>query len=123
MGQLNQARFEQMLVGYAPQPASGQRLVVAIDASNTLRPFSHTSPDRGWLYKHNLPDCDKSVTVGWQFSTVVVSAQTKSHTYIFSNRRIPTSQTPAQVAAHQLNNLRDYFTERPINLADRYYPI
>jgi len=123
MGQLNQARFEQTLVRYAPRPIAGQRLVLAVDASNIERPFSQTSPDRGWLYKHNLPDCDKPVTVGWQFSTVVVvPAQTSSHTYIVSNRRIPTSQTPAQVAAQQLSDLRGYFTERPINLGDRYYP-
>ncbi|MEI7556095.1 hypothetical protein, partial [Candidatus Chlorohelix sp.] len=63
------------------------------------RPYSHTSPDRGWLYKHNLLNCDKPVTVGWQFSTVVVvPPQTSSHTYIVSNRRIKTSQTPAEVA-------------------------
>jgi len=123
MGQLNRTRFEQTLVRYAPRPVAGERLVLAVDASNIERPFSQTSPDRGWLYKHNLPDCNKPVTSGWQFSTVVVvPAQTSSHTYIVSNRRIPTSQTPAQVATQQLSELREYFTERPLNLGDRYYP-
>jgi hypothetical protein len=122
-GQLDQTRFEQTLVRYAPPPVAGERVVLAVDASNIERPFSQTSPDRGWLYKHNLPDCDKPVTAGWQFSTVVVvPAQTSSHTYIVSNRRIPTSQTPAQVAAQQLQDLRQYFKERPLNLGDRYYP-
>jgi hypothetical protein len=98
-------------------------LVVAVDASNIERAFSETSPDRGYLYVHNLPECDKPVTVGWQFSTVVVvPPQASSHTYIVSNRRIPTVQSPAQVAAAQLKELRAYFEERPISLGDRYYP-
>jgi hypothetical protein len=72
---------------------------------------------------HNLPECDKPVVAGWQFSTVVVvPPKTSSHTYIVSNRRIPTAQTPAQVAIEQLTALRAYFGERPINLGDRYYP-
>ena len=123
LGKLNQARFEQTLITFAPKPNPGQRLVLAVDASNIERPFSETSRDRGYLYVHNLPECDTPVTVGWQFSTVVVvPPQASSHTYILSNRRIPTSQTPAQVAAAQLKELRPYFTERPINLGDRYYP-
>lgn len=122
-GKLDQARFEQTLLKFAPTPAPGQRLVLAVDASNIERPFSETSRDRGYLYVHNLPECDAPVTVGWQFSTVVVlPPQCSSHTYIVSNRRIPTSQTPAQVASTQLKELRPYFEERPINLGDRYYP-
>src|SRR5205085_8559820 len=123
LGKLDQARFEQMLVNFAPPPLASGRLVLAVDASNIERPFSETSPDRGYLYVHNLPECDAPVTVGWQFSTVVVvPAQVSSHTFIVSNRRIPTAQTPAQVAATQLKELRCYFEERPINLGDRYYP-
>src|SRR5436305_2066829 len=125
LGKLNQARFEQTLVKYAPQPACGQaqRVILAVDASNIERPFSETSRDRGYLYLHNLPECESPVTIGWQFSTVVVvPPHASSHTYIVSNRRIPTTQTPAQVATAQLKELRPYFKERPINLGDRYYP-
>lgn len=123
LGKLNQPRFEQTLLKFAPRPAPGQRLVVAVDASNIERPFSQTSSDRGYLYVHNLPECNAPVTVGWQFSTVVVvPPHSSSHTYILSNRRILTSQTPAGVAITQLKELRPYFQERPINLGDRYYP-
>src|SRR5438132_4526842 len=122
-GKFDQAQFEQTLVKYAPKPTPQERLVLAVDASNIERPFSNTSPDRGYLYVHNLPECAKPVTVGWQFSSVVVvPPKTSSHTYIVSNRRIPTAQTPAQVATTQLRQLRPYFDERPINLGDRYYP-
>ncbi len=48
-GKLDRARFEQTLVHFAPKPAFGQRLVLAVDASNIERPFSETSPDRGYL--------------------------------------------------------------------------
>lgn len=122
-GRVDQARFEQTLVQYAPEPMEGQRLVVAVDASNIERPFSDTSPDRGCLYVHNLPHSDKPVTVGWQFSTVVVvPPKSSSHTYILSNRRIPTEKTPAEVAISQLKALRPHFKQRPISLGDRYYP-
>src|SRR4051812_19077983 len=62
-GKLEQAQFEQTLVKYAPQAEAGQRLVVAVDATNIERPFSETSPDRGYLFVHDLPECDKPVTV------------------------------------------------------------
>src|SRR5881275_2036774 len=38
LGKLNQSRFEQTLVKFAPRPACNQRLVVAVDASNIERP-------------------------------------------------------------------------------------
>ncbi len=77
LGKLNQAGFEQTLVNFAPKPAPGQRVVLAVDASNIERPFSETSRDRGYLYAHNLPECDKPVTVGWQFTNVM--ARSKLH--------------------------------------------
>src|SRR3954447_25971223 len=42
LGKLNQAQFEQTLVKYAPRPVAGQRLVIAVAASNIERPFSET---------------------------------------------------------------------------------
>ena len=54
MGQINQTHFEQTLVRYAPRPRDGERLVLAVDASNIERPFSHTSPDRGWLFTSTI---------------------------------------------------------------------
>jgi hypothetical protein len=123
LGKLDQSRFEQTLARYAPAPAFGQSVVTAVDACNIERPFSETSPDRGWLYLHHLPDCTKPVVAGWPFSTVeVVPPKARNHTYIVSNRRIPTAQTPAQLAIEQLASLRAYFGERPIHLGDRYYP-
>lgn len=123
LGKLDQARFEATLLKYAPTTSQTQRVVLAVDATNIERPFSPTSSDRGYLYVHNLPECDKPVTVGWQFSTVVVvPPQTSSQTYIVSNRRIPTSTTPAQLAVEQLHELRPHFASRPLTLGDRYYP-
>jgi DDE superfamily endonuclease len=121
-GKLEQARFEQVLVKYAPQPPEGERVVLAVDATNIERPFSATAPDRGYLYGHNQLE-GTAITVGWQFSTVVsLPPKVSSHTYLVSNRRIPTSSTPAQVAAEQLKDLRPHFRERPLSLGDRYYP-
>src|SRR4051812_447668 len=55
LGNLNQARFEATLVKYAPTTSQKERVVLAVDATNVERPFSPTSPDRGYLYLHNLP--------------------------------------------------------------------
>ena len=122
-GKVDRSRLEATLARYAPGPQPGQRLVVAVDATNLERPFSETSPDRTDLFVHNLPECEKPVTVGWQFSTVAVMPEmSSSWSYILSNRRIESGQTPAQVAAQQLRDLTPHLPQRPLCLGDRYYP-
>ncbi len=37
---------------------------MGVDASNIVRPQSSTLPERGALYVHNLPECDKPITFG-----------------------------------------------------------
>ena len=46
---------------------------IALDATNIERPDAETSEDRGYIHLPNLPLVDKPLSVGWQYSNVVLS--------------------------------------------------
>ncbi len=96
--------------------------MVGVDATNIVRPQSSPLADRGALYVHNLPDCDKPITFGWQFSVVaVLPVLASSWCYLFDSSRLSTATTPAQVAASQLAELARLVAKRLLVVADRYY--
>ena len=71
---------------------------------------------------HNLPQCPHPVTVGWQFSTLVVLPATPSSwSYTLDNVRIPSTQTAAEVGAAQLRCVVPQLPQRPLLTADRHY--
>jgi len=85
---------------FAPPPPEGKALLVGIDATNIPRPESPTARDRTYLYLPNLPECKTPVTVGWQFSSLVVLPhQPSSSSYYLDQKRIESAQTACQVAA------------------------
>ncbi len=124
-GLLDRAALRQLFANYVPHPTEdGDWLVVGVDASNIVRPQSFSLEDRGALYLHNLPECDKPITYGWQFSVVAALPQlTSSWSYILDSCRIASSQTASQVAASQLAALAKLFAHqwRLLVVADRYY--
>ena len=62
---------------------------IAVDASNIERPWAPTSADRGMIHLSNLPLVDKPISVGWQFSHVVLlPEQASSWTPILDQQRI-----------------------------------
>jgi hypothetical protein len=48
------------------------RSPVSVDSTSIARPEAETSPDRGIIYLPNLPHAKRPVSVGWQFSTVML---------------------------------------------------
>jgi len=69
-----------------------------------------------------LPRGTAPVTPGWAFSTVVVVPDpVSSWTHILDNRRIPSDQTPVEVAAAQLAAVVLLLPERPLCLLDGGY--
>ena len=95
---------------------------IAVDASTIARPESGTARDRTPIHIPNVPHSGKAMTVGWQFSTVVVlPAEPSSWTYVLESQRIESSQTATQVAAQQLLSLLALLPERVIVTADRWY--
>ena len=82
-GRIDEKRLRDIFAHYLPKPDAGKRLWVGIDASGIARPDAITSADRTAQHVHNLPECKKPITFGWQFSTVVVLPERPSSwTYI-----------------------------------------
>ena len=96
---------------------------IGVDASGIERAEALTSPDRGIIHLSNLPLVDKPIGVGWLFSTVVLLPEKPSSwAPILDQARIPTEQTPIQVAIAQLQALKALLgTRRVIVVADRGY--
>jgi len=96
---------------------------IAVDATPIERPEAKTSEDRGYIHIPNLPLVDKAISVGWLASNVVLLPQTPSSWVPpLDIRRIPTKQTPVEVAIEQLRALKPLFgNRRVIVIADRGY--
>jgi DDE superfamily endonuclease len=103
--------------------AENEPIWIAVDASNIERPCAPTSADRGMIHLSNLPLVDKPISVGWQFSHVVLlPEQASSWTPILDQQRISSEQTAIGVAIGQLQALKPLFgNRRVIILADRWY--
>ena len=102
-GRIDEKRLREIFVGYLPKPDADKWLWIGIDASSIARPEAVTSPDRRAQHVHNLPECHKPITFGWQFSTVVMLPETPSSwTYILDQLRVVSETTAIQVACVQL---------------------
>lgn len=121
-GRIDVKRLRKVLAQYAPRPSAGHYMWTAIDTSNIARPCSRTSADRSAIHVHNLPECQKPVTFGWQFSTLVVLPDLPSSwTYILDQQRVPSDQTAIQVAVEQIKHLRALLPTPVILVLDRGY--
>jgi hypothetical protein len=121
-GQIEQAALRRLLSAFAPFASKGDRLVLGLDTSDIARPFSETARDRLGLPVANLPPKAKASTCGWRFSSLVVlPTPTSSWVYPLDNQRVPTTQTPAQVGAEQLQEIVPLLPETPLLLGDRHY--
>ncbi len=96
---------------------------MSLDSTSIARPEAETSPDRGMIYVSNLPHAKRPVSVGWQFSTVMLLPNRRSSWgAILSQERIASSQTAVEVAIAQLEHLRPLLPDSVRLLADRWYP-
>jgi len=121
-GKVDQQRLRKVLASFLPELPEGKDRWIGIDVSGIARPRSVTSADRSAQYAHNLPKCEKPVTYGWQFSTVVALPETKSSwTYVLDQQRVSTQTTPAQVAFAQLQQVVPLLPENTIAALDRGY--
>lgn len=121
-GVIDRSNLRRTFASAAPMPALSQRLLLGVDASAVPRPESPTARDRTYQYVHNLPECSAPVTVGWNFSAVVVLPEpTSSWTYVLDHQRIPSQQSAGEMAAEQLTALVPDLPMRPLLVGDRYY--
>ncbi len=72
-GQIDEARLQAIWIKalLAGCPA-GPPIWISVDASSIARPEAETSEDRGIIHVSNLPRACKPISVGWQFSTVML---------------------------------------------------
>ncbi|HLG78580.1 MAG TPA: NF041680 family putative transposase [Ktedonobacteraceae bacterium] len=95
---------------------------ISIDSTSIARPEAETSSDRGMIYVPNLPHATKPVSVGWQFSSVMLlPEQPSSWGGILSQRRISTAETAVSVGIEQLERVRPLLPTSARLLADRWY--
>lgn len=121
-GRIDEARLKQVLATYLPRPVPGQPVWTGVDTTGIARPKAVTSADRSAQHVHNLPKCDKPVTYGWQFSTVVALPETPSSwTYVLDQQRVSTTTTPSQMALQQLTCLCHSCATPIIAVLDRAY--
>jgi DDE superfamily endonuclease len=121
-GRIDEARLRDIFAHYLPKPDAGKWLWIGIDASKIARPDAVTSADRTAQHVHNLPECKKPVTFGWQFSSVVALADpTRSWTYILDHQRVASKTTAIEVAEAQLQRLVPHLPSKAIVLLDRGY--
>ncbi|EFH86585.1 NF041680 family putative transposase [Ktedonobacter racemifer] len=121
-GQINSSRLCEVFTQFLPACMREQTLWVGIDVSGIARPRSRTSADRSAQHVHNLPECKKTVTYGWQFSTAVALPPTPSSwTYALCEQRVTTETTPAQVALAQMKQLVTLLPKDTICVLDRGY--
>ncbi len=121
-GRIDEKRLREILAHHLPKPEAGKWLWIGIDASKIARPAAVTSADRTAQHVHNLPECKKPVTFGWQFSTVVALAEpVSSWTYILDQQRVTSQTTAIEVAEEQLRRLNPFLPTHAIVVLDRGY--
>ncbi len=118
VARLRRATIHALLHAHWPS----QTVYLSVDSSSLARPEAATSADRGMIYVPNLPHASKPVSVGWQFSTLMlVPQQPSSWVGIVDQQRIRTDQTAVEVACEQLRAVVPLLTRPVIILADRWY--
>ena len=121
-GQIDHQRLRKVFASFLPEAHSGKELWIGIDVSGIARPRARTSADRSALYVHNLPECEKPITYGWQFSTVVALPEiASSWTYVLDQQRVNTETTAAQVAFAQLQQMVPLLPPNTVAVLDRGY--
>jgi len=121
-GRIDEKRLREIFAQNLPKPDAGKWLWIGIDGSHIARPDAITSADRTAQHVHNLPECKKPITFGWQFSTVVVLPETPSSwTYILDQQRVASNTTAIEMAYAQLKLLVPHLPKNAIVVVDRGY--
>ncbi len=97
---------------------------LGLDSSSMQRLEAESSRDRGMIYVPNMPHATKPVSVGWQFSTLLLlPEQPSSWVGILDQQRIGTEQTASEVGIAQLRAVLPQIKRRVLVLADRWYAV
>jgi hypothetical protein len=115
------AVFVQALV--AGKPAD-EPIWLGIDSSSMQRLEAASSQDRGMIYVPNMPHATKPVSVGWQFSTLMLlPEQPSSWVGILEQRRISREHTAIEVGIEQLRAVLPRIGRAVILPSRRWYAV
>ncbi len=122
-GRINTERLREVFVqGLLTGQPADEPIWVGIDSSSMQRLEAESSRDRGMIYVPNMPHATKPVSVGYQFSTLMLlPEQASSWVGILDQRRISTAQTAIEVGIEQLRAILPQIGRPVILLADRWY--
>lgn len=113
--------FVQTLIESQP---TDEPIWLGIDSSSMERLEAESSRDRGMIYVPNLPHATTPVSVGWQFSTVMLlPEQSRSWVGVLDQCRIGTEQGAIGVGIEQLRAVLPLIKRRVIVLAERWYAV
>src|SRR6266851_2994047 len=106
-GRINVERLRSVFVqALLEGKPTAERIWLGIDSSSMQRLEAESSRDRGMIYVPNMPHATKPVSVGWQFSTLMLlPEQPSSWVGILDQRRIASAQTALGVGIEQLRGL------------------
>jgi hypothetical protein len=122
-GRINVERLRKVFVQalIADEPTD-EPIWLGIDSSSMQRLEAASSRDRGMIYVPNMPHATKPVSVGYQFSTLMLlPEQPSSWVGILEQRRISSDQTAIEVGIEQLRAVLPLIRRPVILLADRWY--
>ena len=122
-GRINVERLRSVFVQALLEGKSREEPIwLGIVSLSMQRLEAESSPDRGMIYVANMPHATKPVSVGWQFSTLMLLPEQRSHWVgILDQCRIASAQTAIEVGIEQLRGLPAELRQRAILLADRWY--
>jgi hypothetical protein len=123
-GRINVERLRRVFVqAVIESKPADEPIWLGIDTSSMQRLEASSSRDRGMIYVPNMPHATTPVSVGWQFSTLMLlPEQPSSWVGILEQRRIGTDQTAIEVGIAQLRAVLPQLRgRRVILLADRWY--
>src|SRR5260370_20324527 len=124
-GQIDAERLRQMLVQFAPPPASSQFVFLGVDTSNLYRSEAETAADRTLVKIANLPKNAHAACPGWVISSVVLLPQQAGQgTFVLDTARVTSTERATEVAARQLQAVVALLVARglrPVILSDRWY--
>ena len=100
----------QLICSYLPVPKHQKYWLLGVDVTPAPRRFAHTLEDRSYVYQPNTIASSKPVTIGHQYSALVLfpeKLQTSSPPWIvpLSLRRVTTQETKRSVGVEQVKLL------------------
>ena len=102
----------QLLEPYLPRPQQRPFWLLLVDITAQPRPYGHTVADRGMVYQPTVVKGNKPVTIGHQYSSVVLGLEPeagRSGSWVLPllTERVATTQDKEIVGGSQINALLD----------------